>query len=80
MDAISFVLGVKSSQLRSSQLKDLIYRDRAKSKPNHDNDESTNGNLENDHQSKMKSQPKTAHVIAVYQKDNGSQIRFMRRY
>ncbi|KAJ3036857.1 Structural maintenance of chromosomes protein 1 [Rhizophlyctis rosea] len=25
MDAISFVLGVKSSQLRSSQLKDLIY-------------------------------------------------------
>ncbi|ORY83359.1 cohesin complex subunit psm1 [Neocallimastix californiae] len=26
MDAISFVLGVKSSQLRSSHLKDLIYR------------------------------------------------------
>ncbi|KZV80769.1 condensin complex subunit SMC1 [Exidia glandulosa HHB12029] len=28
MDAISFVLGVKSMQLRSSQLKDLIYRGR----------------------------------------------------
>ncbi|KAF8525826.1 condensin complex subunit SMC1 [Hysterangium stoloniferum] len=28
MDAISFVLGVKSVQLRSSQLKDLIYRGR----------------------------------------------------
>lgn len=27
MDAISFVLGVKSSQLRSNQLKDLIYQD-----------------------------------------------------
>jgi structural maintenance of chromosome 1 len=26
MDAISFVLGVKSAQLRSSQLKDLIHR------------------------------------------------------
>jgi AAA15 family ATPase/GTPase len=28
MDAISFVLGVKSSQLRSTMLKDLIYRGR----------------------------------------------------
>ena len=28
MDAISFVLGVKSAQLRSSQLRDLIYRGR----------------------------------------------------
>ncbi|KZT07028.1 cohesin complex subunit psm1 [Laetiporus sulphureus 93-53] len=28
MDAISFVLGVKSLQLRSSQLKDLVYRGR----------------------------------------------------
>jgi structural maintenance of chromosome 1 len=34
MDAISFVLGVKSAQLRSSQLRDLVYRGRrlAKSK------------------------------------------------
>ena len=31
MDAISFVLGVKSAQLRSSQLKDLIYRGRTDS-------------------------------------------------
>lgn len=28
MDAISFVLGVKSAQLRSTQLRDLIYRGR----------------------------------------------------
>ena len=28
MDAISFVLGVKSAQLRSSQLKELVYRGR----------------------------------------------------
>lgn len=30
MDAISFVLGVKSKQLRSGQLKDLVYRGRRK--------------------------------------------------
>ncbi|KAJ2793735.1 Structural maintenance of chromosomes protein 1, partial [Coemansia guatemalensis] len=29
MDAISFVLGVRSTHLRSSQLKDLVYRGRA---------------------------------------------------
>ena len=28
MDAISFVLGIKSAVLRSSQLKDLVYRGR----------------------------------------------------
>ena len=28
MDAISFVLGVKSAQLRSSQLRDILYRGR----------------------------------------------------
>ena len=28
MDAISFVLGIKSSHLRSTNLKDLVYRGR----------------------------------------------------
>ena len=28
MDAISFVLGIKSSHLRSTQLRDLVYRGR----------------------------------------------------
>lgn len=32
MDAISFVLGVRSSSLRSAALKDLIYRSGKKSK------------------------------------------------
>ena len=27
MDAISFVLGIKSNQLRSAQIKELIYHD-----------------------------------------------------
>lgn len=40
MDAISFVLGVKSSQLRSTMLKDLIYRGRqAAMNPDDDQDE-----------------------------------------
>ncbi len=33
MDAISFVLGVKSSQLRSTKLKELIYRGRKAAEP-----------------------------------------------
>ncbi|KAG8907644.1 Structural maintenance of chromosomes protein 1 [Tulasnella sp. 403] len=45
MDAISFVLGVKSAQLRSSQLRDLIYRGRkltrgdSETAPDEDEDE-----------------------------------------
>jgi chromosome segregation ATPase len=34
MDAISFVLGVKSAQLRSSQLRDLVYRGRRLARDN----------------------------------------------
>ncbi|OJT03243.1 hypothetical protein TRAPUB_6164 [Trametes pubescens] len=54
MDAISFVLGVKSTQLRSSQLKDLVYRGRrlarnpdgegaGPSQPQQDDDEEAEG-------------------------------------
>jgi AAA15 family ATPase/GTPase len=39
MDAISFVLGVKSSQLRSTMLKDLIYRGRKAAAGPEDDDE-----------------------------------------
>lgn len=55
MDAISFVLGVQSSHLRSQNLKDLVYRGRLAL-------ESTE-NIEKD--------PATAHVSAKYEKDNG---------
>ncbi|CAK7264095.1 Structural maintenance of chromosomes protein 1 [Sporothrix epigloea] len=56
MDAISFVLGIKSSHLRSSHLKDLVYRGRVMetSKPNKDAplqpdaNGHTNGNHAND--------------------------------
>ncbi|KAK9717729.1 Structural maintenance of chromosomes protein 1 [Basidiobolus ranarum] len=67
MDAISFVLGVKSSQLRSSQLKDLIYRGRALRK-----DETL------EEASVEESMPKKAFVTAVYEDDNKQEIKFTR--
>lgn len=62
MDAISFVLGVKSSHLRSNNVKDLIYRGRRA--------ESATDELELD--------PTRAHVMAVYEKDNGEVIKLKR--
>lgn len=53
MDAISFVLGVRSNQLRSNALVDLIYRDKIQ-------DESSCGQEAN---------PKSAYVKAFYMKD-----------
>lgn len=60
MDAISFVLGVQSSHLRSSHLKDLIYRGRR-----------YNADV-------LMDDPTTAHVVAVYEKDNGDTLRLKR--
>jgi structural maintenance of chromosome 1 len=85
MDAISFVLGIKSSQLRSSQLRDLIYRGRILKESNgtngHDEDveeddeptqtQRTNGDVE-------ERGPRRAWVTAVYEEDNGKEIRYKR--
>lgn len=67
MDAISFVLGVKSAQLRSIQLRDLIYRGlRAQAIDNEETletlDDATN-----------------AYVTAVYADENGVEWNFKRR-
>lgn len=67
MDAISFVLGLNSSQLRSRQLKDLIYRGRRDALG--DLDDSTL-DLEQD--------PKSAYVLAIYEKDDGDILRLKR--
>ncbi|KAK3060545.1 Structural maintenance of chromosomes protein 1, partial [Teratosphaeriaceae sp. CCFEE 6253] len=52
MDAISFVLGIKSSHLRSTHLKDLIYRGRvlkqSRIRANGDADEDANGDVNGD--------------------------------
>src|SRR5947209_19877467 len=73
MDAISFVLGIKSAQLRSSQLKDLIYRGRAMQ----DDDEEVSDGMAIEGRT---NNPKRAWVMAVYKDDNGNEIKFTRRY
>ncbi|KAH3668887.1 hypothetical protein OGAPHI_002642 [Ogataea philodendri] len=65
MDAISFVLGIRSSHLRSTNLKDLIYRGRIL------NDEAGGDeDKEND--------PTTAYVMAIYEKSNGDILKLKR--
>lgn len=62
MDAISFVLGVQSSHLRSQNLKDLIYR----------------GRLALGGSDSAGKDPTTAYVMAVYEKDNGEIMQLKR--
>lgn len=66
MDAISFVLGVRSAQLRSTQLKDLIYRAA-------DLQDGEAG--ESDHESSNK---RSASVTAVYVDQEEKEYRFQR--
>ncbi|WVR05191.1 hypothetical protein IAU60_002203 [Kwoniella sp. DSM 27419] len=73
MDAISFVLGVKSAQLRSTQLKDLVYRGRRAAQAEEDPmdvDEETHQGSEND--------ARTAWVMVVYEDDDGKEWSFRR--
>ncbi|KAI5967666.1 SMC1 [Candida margitis] len=67
MDAISFVLGLNSAQLRSRQIKDLIYRGRR----------DTLGDLD-DTAVDIEQDPRSAYVLAVYEKDNGEILRLKR--
>ena len=61
MDAISFVLGVHSRNLRSSQLKDLIFRP-----PNHindiDNDNGNDSDTDNDNDTDLKASATLVYV------------------
>ncbi len=66
MDAISFVLGVHSSHLRSQNLKDMIYRSEALRYG--DDAPTTPGGRS----------PRKAYVTAVYQPTEGREIKFMR--
>ncbi|TDZ29704.1 Structural maintenance of chromosomes protein 1 [Colletotrichum spinosum] len=88
MDAISFVLGIKSSHLRSAHLKDLVYRGRVlkTSKLNDDSsaeaNERTNGHADGDgddlSQKASRNDPKTAWVMAVYEDDAGDEQKWKR--
>lgn len=75
MDAISFVLGVKSAQLRSTQLKDLIYRGRRAATREVGSETQTqteSGDDSND--------ARSAWVMAVYMDDAGKEWTFRRRF
>ena len=75
MDAISFVLGVKSAQLRSTQLKDLIYRGRR----------AATQEVESETQTETESgdgsgDARSAWVMAIYMDDAGKEWTFRRRF
>lgn len=89
MDAISFVLGIKSSHLRSSHLRDLVYRGRVLKHSTIAADgtatEDANGNRvdpgahegpdddDENTQSTQPQDPSTAWVMAVYEDDAGEE-------
>ncbi|KIO31393.1 hypothetical protein M407DRAFT_14099 [Tulasnella calospora MUT 4182] len=73
MDAISFVLGIKSAQLRSSQLRDLIYRGRKLAQGDSDtaDEHEPNGDT-------GEGTAKKAWVMAVYVDNEGDEFHFQR--
>ena len=80
MDAISFVLGVKSAVLRSSQLKDLVYRGRKLAR---DSAEGADGNAdeaneEEEEEGEGEGTAKKAWVLAVYLDAQGKEWKFQR--
>ncbi|KAK3994753.1 structural maintenance of chromosomes protein 1 [Cladorrhinum sp. PSN332] len=90
MDAISFVLGIKSSHLRSTQLRDLVYRGRVM-KTSKIQDDGTaapatnghangaeNGDEDGASQRATRNDPKSAWVMAVYEDDAGDEQRWKR--
>ncbi|KAJ5884871.1 Structural maintenance of chromosomes protein [Penicillium taxi] len=86
MDAISFVLGIKSSHLRSTNLRDLVYRGRVLRTSKVDGEPAINGESgqEEDEDDNMDTQdatqndPKTAWVMAVYEDDAGEEQQWRR--
>ncbi|CAK5262899.1 unnamed protein product [Mycena citricolor] len=81
MDAISFVLGIKSAQLRSSQLKDLVYRGRRLGKAGLDGEEDVADEVaegENDEEGQGEGTAKKAWVMALYVDSDGKEWRFQR--
>ena len=87
MDAISFVLGIKSSHLRSAHLRDLVFRGRVLRTSKINGDGSATTNVANGHVNgdegpvddemidgtQERSDPKSAWVMAVYEDDAGDE-------
>ncbi|WWC69419.1 uncharacterized protein I206_103358 [Kwoniella pini CBS 10737] len=76
MDAISFVLGVKSAQLRSTQLKDLVYRGRRAIQ--NDEEEMDIEEEAQRSQSVSENDARTAWVMVVYEDEKGKEWAFRR--
>ncbi|KAI8805659.1 RecF/RecN/SMC [Cladochytrium replicatum] len=71
MDAISFVLGVKSAHLRSTHIRDLLYREGA------NEDDSDDAFDEADTAGAVR-MAKKGYVLAVYETSGGKTIKFTR--
>lgn len=92
MDAISFVLGIKSSHLRSAHLRDLVYRGRvlktskinddgsaaAPATNGHSNGDGEDSDAETGSQKPGRNDPKSAWVMAVYEDDAGDEQKWKR--
>ncbi|KAK7054035.1 structural maintenance of chromosomes protein [Favolaschia claudopus] len=78
MDAISFVLGVKSAQLRSSQLKDLVYRGRRLGKSGIEGEEEDQNADEDNNEDEGEGTAKKAWVLALYVDAENKEWRFQR--
>jgi structural maintenance of chromosome 1 len=83
MDAISFVLGIRSSQLRSAQLKDLVYRGRkalqVEGEEGMDIDDVEETQETQASQSTSGADARSAWVMAVYEDEVGKEWKFRRR-
>nr|VWO96457.1 Structural maintenance of chromosomes protein [Ganoderma boninense] len=80
MDAISFVLGVKSAQLRSSQLKDLVYRGRrlARNPDGEDGGQAPPDEDDEEGEGEGEGTAKKAWVLAVYEDAAKKEWKFQR--
>ena len=78
MDAISFVLGVKSAQLRSSQLRDLVYRGRRLARGNADGTSEPDGEDEEEDEHEGEGTAKKAWVLAVFEDEKKKEWLFQR--
>ncbi|GJE85341.1 chromosome segregation protein SMC [Phanerochaete sordida] len=76
MDAISFVLGVKSAQLRSSQLKDLVYRGRRLAR--NGEELPSEATPDDEDEGDGEGTAKKAWVLAVIQDADGKEWQFQR--
>ena len=80
MDAISFVLGVKSAQLRSSQLRDLVYRGRRLARDNGEGASLPEEEDEEEDEGEGEGTAKKAWVLAVFEDEKKKEWLFQRTY